>query len=201
MVMRRITAGINSSSASGLCTASMAPLFWSVLKCAADELPDLHDRHQQQPSPTAVWSPAWAISIATLALQVLTSAILHPPPSSSRISPQILLSAFARAASTTVSNVVAVIAQIMGRGGSVFEPFSRSRGVLEGTAELEQAIAAIWGKVSAEEKWINGVAGVLTLNDGKFRQSCASQFLKFVSFPIHQTICWFCKLFAQDISI
>jgi hypothetical protein len=119
--MRRITAGINSSSASGLCAASMAPPFWSVLKCAADELPDLHDRHQQQLSPTALWSPAWAISIATLALQVLISAILHPPPSSSRISPQILLSVFARAASTTVSNIATAIAQIMGRGGSVFE--------------------------------------------------------------------------------
>jgi hypothetical protein len=197
MVMRRITAGVNSSSASGLCTASMAPLFWSVLKCAADELPDLHDRHQQQKFHTSLWSPAWAISIATLALQVLDSAILHPPPSSSRLSPQILLSAFARAASTTVSNIVTAIAQILGRGGSVFEPFSRCRGVLEGTAELEQAIAAIWGKPSAEEKWINGVAGVPSLNDGKFRQCCSSQFLKFLSFTL-QTIHFFLSHFKQN---
>jgi hypothetical protein len=167
MVIRRITAGTNSSSAAALCTAALAPLFWAVLKRAADEFPDLNNQRQhQQPSPTSFWSPAWAISIASLALEILVSATFYTPASSDPPSPKILLSAFACAAATTLPNILAAIAQILGRGGRVFEPFSRSRGVWAHHGDLEEAIAAIWGRPSAEEKWINSVAGVPLLNDG-----------------------------------
>jgi hypothetical protein len=163
MVMRRITAGTNSSSASGLCSASLAPLFWSVLKRASEEFPDLNNNQYMQPSPTSFWSPAWAICIAVLALQVLADATFHLPLAASSPPPQVLMATFARSASTTLPNVLAAIAQIFGKGGRVY----RSIGFLEGPPDLEQAISAIWGKASVEEKWIKGVVGLPPLNEGK----------------------------------
>jgi hypothetical protein len=58
------------------------------------------------------------------------------------------------------------IAKIFGRGGRVFAPFSRSRDVLAGAAELEDGISAIWGRPGGSEKWVDDVAGVQSLNDG-----------------------------------
>ena len=59
------------------------------------------------------------------------------------------------------------IAKIFGRGGRVFAPFSRSRDVLAGAAELEDGISAIWGRpAGGSEKWVDDVAGVQSLNDG-----------------------------------
>jgi hypothetical protein len=171
MVMRRITAGVNSSSPSSLCTSHMAPLFWAVLKRAAEDFPDMHERKPQQPSTPSTWTSAWAICIASLALAVLADAVFPATSTTRPVSPKVLLSAFALHAGTSLPNILGAIATILGRGGSVFEPSSRRRDVpvREGAAELEKAIATIWGRPASEEVWVKRLAGVQSLNEGALR--------------------------------
>ncbi len=179
MVIRRITSGFNCSSASGLCTSDIAHLFWAVLKCAADDFPHLNEQ-QEQPLRASTWSPAWAISIATLSLEVLFDAVFPHAPTAS---PKVLLSAFAQSAATSLSNVLGVITQILGRGGKVFETLSRSGGAVEGSVELEDATTAIWGKCVSEGSLVNPLVGTLPLNQGELIQSiCVVMCLSIPSF-------------------
>jgi hypothetical protein len=180
LVIRRITSGFNCSSASSLCTSDIAHLFWAVLKSAADDFPHLNEQ-QEQPLRTSTWSSAWAISIATLSLEVLFDAVHPRAPTAS---PKVLLSAFAQSAATSLSNVLGVIAQILGRGGKVFETLSRSGGAVEGPVELEDATTAIWGKCASEGALVNALVGTLPLNQGELIQSICVVFC--LSFPSFQ---------------
>jgi hypothetical protein len=169
MVIRRITAGTNSSSPSALCASNMAPLFWAVLKRAAEEFPDLHDANPPQQSGTSTWTSAWAISIATLALAVLNDAVFPATSTSRPVSSKVLMSTFALHAGVSLPDILGAIATILGRGGSVFEPFSRRQDlpVREGAAELDREIATIWGRPASEDKLVKRLAGVQSLNEGE----------------------------------
>jgi hypothetical protein len=137
-----------------------------VLKRAADDFPELQNK-QHERAAASIWSSAWVISIATLALQVLFDAVFHASSPSQPIPPSDLLSMFATSAAVPLFDVLDATAKIFGRGGRVFNSFLNSQVVFEGDSELEDDISAIWGRPGTEQKWLNGLAGAQPLVEGK----------------------------------